>query len=478
MIASTALCTDHYELTMVQAAMASDTANRRCVFELFPRRLPEGRRYGVVAGVQRALDAIEAFRFDDAALDFLTGQQIITVEIAHYLANYRFAGSIRGYAEGEIYFLRGLADPSNNIHLVYSRREDASLTHAWGQAGSWQHEGPNLNAIIASTFDLAWDTDLVFAWGNSAQFGLMRRTGADSWNLTTSPFSTFIAPVNPQLALALGPDPAMVFTEHVDGTFPEINIDYYAIQSASEVWGSAYALDNLNYAGRDLDLVLDPADPTRLWAAYQRGGNNTPERATPMAGECAYAWGNGAGGFALDVLDNGDNAPVSDCGKRVQQALDSNGEPWLAYFDLNSSPTQPLGQLKCAYWTGADWSVETVTTFDLSFQTGSDQFTYGELGLALDGSDRAVIAYLARQTWASQVNLPHDMRCFVWIRELSGTWQKVQLTDSEQVFPRDREPCVLLITPDGDWHVLYVSSQSPDVAPLADKIVHLWRPAP
>lgn len=104
MIASTALCTDHYELTMVQAAMASDTANRRCVFELFPRRLPEGRRYGVVAGVQRALDAIEAFRFDDAALDFLTGQQIITDELAHYLANYRFAGSIRGYAEGEIYF--------------------------------------------------------------------------------------------------------------------------------------------------------------------------------------------------------------------------------------------------------------------------------------------------------------------------------------------------------------------------------------
>ncbi|MBU2111268.1 MAG: nicotinate phosphoribosyltransferase, partial [Actinobacteria bacterium] len=61
---STALLTDHYELTMLQASLASGTAERRTVFELFGRRLPEGRRYGVVAGVGRALDALERFYFD------------------------------------------------------------------------------------------------------------------------------------------------------------------------------------------------------------------------------------------------------------------------------------------------------------------------------------------------------------------------------------------------------------------------------
>ena len=66
--ASTALLTDHYELTMLQAALASGMAQRRSVFELYPRRLPEGRRYGVVAGVGRALEAIEDFRFDDEVL--------------------------------------------------------------------------------------------------------------------------------------------------------------------------------------------------------------------------------------------------------------------------------------------------------------------------------------------------------------------------------------------------------------------------
>ena len=59
---STALFTDHYELTMLEAALAAGTADRQAIFELFPRRLPAGRRYGVVAGVGRALDAIERFR--------------------------------------------------------------------------------------------------------------------------------------------------------------------------------------------------------------------------------------------------------------------------------------------------------------------------------------------------------------------------------------------------------------------------------
>jgi nicotinate phosphoribosyltransferase len=100
--ASTALLTDHYELTMLQAALEGGTAQRRAVFELFPRRLPEGRRYGVVAGVGRALDALEDFRFDEAALEALT--DVVDEPTREWLASYRFSGDIWGYAEGEIYF--------------------------------------------------------------------------------------------------------------------------------------------------------------------------------------------------------------------------------------------------------------------------------------------------------------------------------------------------------------------------------------
>ncbi len=104
MLNSTALLTDHYELTMVRAAMRSGAAFRRSVFELFPRRLPTGRRYGVVASVGRALEAIEAFTFDDATVSFLLEQKIVDQPLAEWLAGYRFTGSIWGYPEGEIYF--------------------------------------------------------------------------------------------------------------------------------------------------------------------------------------------------------------------------------------------------------------------------------------------------------------------------------------------------------------------------------------
>lgn len=101
---STALLTDHYELTMVEAALAAGTAHRRAVFELFPRRLPEGRRYGVVAGLGRALDALESFTFDDEVLGVLRDHEIVDESTLEWLAGYRFSGDVSGYAEGEMYF--------------------------------------------------------------------------------------------------------------------------------------------------------------------------------------------------------------------------------------------------------------------------------------------------------------------------------------------------------------------------------------
>jgi nicotinate phosphoribosyltransferase len=99
---SPALLTDHYELTMVQASLHAGTAERHSVFELFPRRLPSGRRYGVVAGVGRALDAIESFRFTDEDLAVL--RAVVDETTCEWLSSYRFSGDVWGYAEGEAYF--------------------------------------------------------------------------------------------------------------------------------------------------------------------------------------------------------------------------------------------------------------------------------------------------------------------------------------------------------------------------------------
>jgi putative nicotinate phosphoribosyltransferase len=103
-LASTALLTDHYELTMLQGSLRSGAAHRRAIFEVFARHLPHGRRYGVVAGTGRLLDAIERFRFSPADLDFLGDAGIVDPPTLAFLEAYRFSGDVWGYSEGDCYF--------------------------------------------------------------------------------------------------------------------------------------------------------------------------------------------------------------------------------------------------------------------------------------------------------------------------------------------------------------------------------------
>ncbi|OBI36147.1 nicotinate phosphoribosyltransferase [Mycobacterium sp. E1386] len=98
----TGLLTDKYELTMLAAALRDGTADRPTTFELFARRLPEGRRYGVVCGTGRLLEALPQFSFDDEACQLLA--QFLDPDALRYLRDFRFRGDIDGYAEGELYF--------------------------------------------------------------------------------------------------------------------------------------------------------------------------------------------------------------------------------------------------------------------------------------------------------------------------------------------------------------------------------------
>ncbi|MBT2516345.1 nicotinate phosphoribosyltransferase [Streptomyces sp. ISL-90] len=89
---------------MVDAALLDGTAHRESLFEAFARRLPDGRRYGVVAGTGRLLELIDRFRFDDAELDWLREHEVVRSATIDWLADFRFSGDIWGYREGEAYF--------------------------------------------------------------------------------------------------------------------------------------------------------------------------------------------------------------------------------------------------------------------------------------------------------------------------------------------------------------------------------------
>ena len=100
----TGLLTDHYELTMLAGALRSGAASRRAVFEVFARHLPHGRRYGVVAGTGRLLDALPQFRFGPDELAFLRSAKVAGEATLEYLASFAFTGDIWGYGEGDCYF--------------------------------------------------------------------------------------------------------------------------------------------------------------------------------------------------------------------------------------------------------------------------------------------------------------------------------------------------------------------------------------
>ncbi|MCD2263242.1 nicotinate phosphoribosyltransferase [Dietzia aurantiaca] len=99
---STALLTDKYELTMISAALADGTADRPCVFEVFARRLPAGRRYGVVGGTGRLLDRLADFRFTEEEVAVVADS--LDERTIRWLRDFRFTGDIDGYREGELYF--------------------------------------------------------------------------------------------------------------------------------------------------------------------------------------------------------------------------------------------------------------------------------------------------------------------------------------------------------------------------------------
>jgi nicotinate phosphoribosyltransferase len=115
------LLTDRYELTMLAAALRDGTAFRHCVFEVFCRRLPDGRRYGVVAGTGRLVEMLDDFRFDEATVDWLREEGVVDAATLRYLAEYRFQGDVDGYAEGELFF------PNSPILTVSGAFADAVI---------------------------------------------------------------------------------------------------------------------------------------------------------------------------------------------------------------------------------------------------------------------------------------------------------------------------------------------------------------
>ncbi len=158
------LLTDLYQLTMVTVYHALGM-ERMAVFEFFVRRLPARRGFLVAAGLEQALDYLEALEFTGPELHWLESTGRFTADALQRLARLRFTGDVDAMPEGSIFFagepiLRVVA-PLPEAQLVESRLINLL----------------NLQSLIASK---AARCRLAAGARRLADFGLRRAHGAEA----------------------------------------------------------------------------------------------------------------------------------------------------------------------------------------------------------------------------------------------------------------------------------------------------------
>src|SRR5215813_9738114 len=100
------LATDLYQLTMA-AAYHANGRRERATFELFTRKLPEGRSYLIVAGLEPALDYLRGLSFSAGEIEYLRGLPTfghVSAEFFDYLRDFRFTGDVWAMPEGTVAF--------------------------------------------------------------------------------------------------------------------------------------------------------------------------------------------------------------------------------------------------------------------------------------------------------------------------------------------------------------------------------------
>ena len=257
------LLTDKYELTMLAAALRDGTGNRRTTFELFARRLPEGRRYGVLAGTGRFLEALPEFGFDDVALAALG--EFLDRDTVRYLRDFQFRGDIDGYAEGELYFP---GSPVLSVHGSFAEcvvletlalsifNHDSAIASAAARMVSAARERPLIEMGSRRTHELAAvaaaRAAYVAGFAASSNLEAQRRYGVPAEGTSAHAFTLLHTGFD-------GPDEPAAFRAQVDalGTDTTLLVDTYDVTTgvANAVAAAGTALGAVRIDSGELGVL-------------------------------------------------------------------------------------------------------------------------------------------------------------------------------------------------------------------------------
>ena len=122
--AASALLTDLYELTMLQAYYDRGM-NGAAVFEFFSRKLPRERNFLMAAGLEQVLDYLCGLRITSEELAFLDSTGRFSAGFLRSLEDLRFTGRVDAMPEGTLFFadepILRVEAPLREAQLVESR---------------------------------------------------------------------------------------------------------------------------------------------------------------------------------------------------------------------------------------------------------------------------------------------------------------------------------------------------------------------
>lgn len=97
------LATDFYQLTMLHAYQRSGM-DEPAIFEFFCRRLPPKRAFLMAVGLATLLERLEAARFTQGELEWLSDTGRFPPDMIEHLASWRFTGDVHVLPEGTLAF--------------------------------------------------------------------------------------------------------------------------------------------------------------------------------------------------------------------------------------------------------------------------------------------------------------------------------------------------------------------------------------
>jgi len=169
-LATRALLTDFYELTMSAGYLEQGKAADRATFDLYYRHNPYRGGYGISAGLEAAIQAVIQMRFSPEDIQYLAslkttaGSTFFGRQFLDFLGQFRFSGSIRAVPEGTVIF------PNEPIMQVRGNLIECQIVETIILCHI------NFQTLIATKAARMWEAS---NHGAILEFGLRRAQGPD-----------------------------------------------------------------------------------------------------------------------------------------------------------------------------------------------------------------------------------------------------------------------------------------------------------